>query len=333
MSWRLLRFAAFGALLAAGGSLGHAGAAELSLEQSGPCVNLDELSFRVGRALGQPLETVGEAEFGVRIEATGAGYRAHIEARDGTGQALAGARALEARSCEELTEALALAVALAIGQHGAPRESVPRVAALVPSTELAVAADTPDDRPPAEMPSESHATGPALGGSAWAIGDTGTLPGLGLGAGLGIELRWPSFALRALGTLLPEREGTLPEPVPSDRGVSIGLLAAGVLACVPVAVSPAVLKLALCTGAELGELSGSGIGVSSPHHQRTLWSAVRFDADLRWALPDTPLGLDLLVTAAAPLSRDEFVLRNIGSVHRPASVVGRVGLGLSLLID
>lgn len=333
MSWTLLRSGAVGALLAAGGSVAHAGAAELSLEQSGSCVNLDELSFRVARALGQPLEEAGEAKFGVRIEATRAGYHAHVEARDGTGQALAGARALEARSCEELTEALALAVALAIGQHSTPRESVPSAASPVSSTEPAVAADTPDAPPSAAIASDSRVTGPALAGSAWAIGDTGTLPGLGLGAGLGVELRWPSFALRALGTLLPEREGTLQAPLPSNRGVSIGLLAAGVLACVPIAVSPVVLKLAVCTGAELGELSGSGIGVSTPHHQRTLWSAVRFDADLRWALPDMPLGLDLLVTAAAPLSRDEFVLRNIGSVHRPASVVGRVGLGLSLLIN
>ncbi len=329
MSCRLI--CVFAALLVAGFFLHSAGAAELSIEPSGSCINLDELSFRVERALGQPLPAVGKAKFLVRIEGTRTDYRAHIESVDGAGRALAGARSLEARSCDELTEALALAVALAIGQDGAPPASVPALATLAPSTERAVATGIPDARP-ADVSSHSRVSGPALGGSAWVVGDTGTLPGLGIGVGLGVELRWPSFALRALGTLLPEREGTVQAPVPDARGVSIGLLAAGVLACVPVALSPGALRLALCAGAELGELSGSGTGVSSPHHQRTLWSAVRFDADARWALPGTPLGLDLLVTAAAPLSRDEFILRNIGSVHRPASVVGRVGLGLSLFI-
>jgi hypothetical protein len=39
------------------------------------------------------------------------------------------------------------------------------------------------------------------------------------------------------------------------------------------------------------------------------------------------------VAAAAPLKRDAFTLRDVGTVYQPPNVVGRVGLGFDLGFD
>jgi hypothetical protein len=43
---------------------------------------------------------------------------------------------------------------------------------------------------------------------------------------------------------------------------------------------------------------------------------------MRW------LAVELGMTVAVPIWRDEFVLEEVGSVHRPAAVVGRASLSL-----
>ena len=60
---------------------------------------------------------------------------------------------------------------------------------------------------------------------------------------------------------------------------------------------------------------------------------MRVDLAGHWLLPDTPLALTVLATAAAPLTRDDFIIKDVGSVHRPANVVGRLGVGLMLELD
>ena len=150
---------------------------------------------------------------------------------------------------------------------------------------------------------------------------------------MGLWLSWSSLELRAIGTLLPEREGTLVTSDPRSPGVSIGLLAGGAVGCVPVALRSSSLDMALCAGAELGQLSGSGTRVLVPYERRTLWAAARVELATRLRLFQSPLALELLVTALAPFTRDEFFLKDLGEVYRPASVVGRLGLGLSLAVD
>jgi hypothetical protein len=202
----------------------------------------------------------------------------------------------------------------------------------MPSAALEEAEPAPAE-PIDEASPEARSAAPMLAGSAWMIGDTGTLPGVGLGIGVGAVLGWRSVELRALGTLLPEREGSLRTSDSSPPGASIGLLAASLLACVPVVVQPSALALAACAGWELGQLSGDGTHVAVPYHQRTLWSAARLDLGLRWPVPGTRLALEGLVTALAPFTRDDFILKDLGTVHRPASVLGRLGVGVSVAID
>jgi len=267
-------------------------------------------------------------QLSVRIEPSRAGYDARLQVSRPADRAQ-GTRALQAASCAELTEALALAIVVAIGADAEP--SLPAA----PAPRQPEPAAPPESEPgaPTDAPTAAPSTGPALVGAAWMVADTGTLPAPGLGVALGVGLSWPNVQLRAVGTLLPEREGFLPLADANPPGASIGLLAGSVAACVPFAVKPSAFGLSACAGWELGQLSGSGTHVSTPFHQRRFWSAPRFDVAGRWALSETALALELLVTAAAPLTRDDFVVEDLGSVHRPANVVGRLGLGLSVSTD
>jgi hypothetical protein len=312
-------------------------AAELSLGDAQGCIRLDELSFRVEHLLGQPLEQVEELQLSVHVgdDDTGVSARLEVQRPDA---AEPGVRSLHASSCAELLERLAIAIVVAIGDGARPDAAV---SAPVPAAEPLPAAQ-PDaaDLPasaepvPAAAPAGHEASaGPTLAAAAWAIADSGTLPASALGASLGVGLAWRSLELRALGTFLPEREGTLIASDPRSPGVSIGLLAGGLVGCVPVALQTQSLGMAVCAGAELGQLSGSGTRVVAPYQRQTLWAAARVELAARLRLGETPLGLELLATALAPFTRDEFILRDLGEIHRPASVIARLGLGLTLAVD
>jgi hypothetical protein len=307
-------------------------AAELELDAGAGCIDGDELGFQVERALGQPLAGVSDARFLVHVQPAKQGFRAELEISESPADAPRGFRSLAATTCEVLTQHVALAIALALGGHGAePPEASSPPAHPPPRPAMEEVPLAPPSGAESEL--EAGGRGPDLAGSAWLIGDTGTLPSMGWGVGLGVELGWPSFELRALGTLLPERAGTIDASAPSSPGARIGLLAGGLLACLPLELQQATLGLSACAGGELGALSGDGTGVSTSYHQRTLWAAARFDVVTRWTIPRTVLAIEALVTAAAPLTRDEFILKDIGSVHRPESVLGRAALGVRLFID
>jgi len=321
-------------LFAAIGHAPRATAAEIALDGPAACVARDELTFQVERAIGRSLEQAPADRFVVHVQEAKAGASAQIEITEAEASEGRGSRWLSAKTCDELTQQVALAIALALGLHADGEAEVPAAPAAAPREDGAALEEA---APSAEVAPSARATaepsrGPELTGSAWLLGDTGTLPAMGWGLGLGVELGWPSVALRALGTLLPEREGNLDGDAGSP-GVEIGLWAGSLLACLPVAREPAPIALSICAGGELGELSGNGTRVTVPYQQRTLWAAARVDVFARWRLEKTPLAIEGLVTVAAPLRRDDFVLQDIGSVHRPESVLGRAGVGLSLFLD
>lgn len=316
-----------------------AAAAELSLSDPTGCIRLDELSFRVEHLLGRSLPQVEELELSVHVGVEGTGVSARLEVKRPGDASEHGVRSLHASSCAELLEPLAIAIVVAIGDGAQPDAAMP--AAQPRSTAQPSLAAQPDAAPPpanAELAPAADAVqqesaGPTLAAAAWAIADSGTLPASALGASLGVGLAWPSLELRAIGTFLPEREGTLSASDPRSPGVSIGLLAGGLVGCVPVALQTQSLGMAVCAGAELGQLSGSGTRVIAPYQRQTLWAAARVELATRLGLGQTPLGLELLATALAPFTRDEFILKDLGDVHRPATVIGRLGLGLTLAVD
>lgn len=315
------------ALLA--GASPTAAAAELVLAEPAACVTLDELSFRVERLLGQSLASVEPLQLSVRAGGDATGFVARLEV-ERPEHSQRGVRSLRASSCAELLESLAIAIVVAVGEGEQPQQ--PPAEAPGPAPQAARAEPPPQPEPAADAaPPVGH--GPTLTAAVWAIADSGTLPASALGAALAVGVSWRSLELRAIGTFLPEREGTLLATDPRSPGVSIGLIAAGLIGCVPVALQTTRLGMAVCAGSELGQLSGSGTHVLVPYHRQTLWAAARVELAARLGLGETPLALELLATALAPFTRDEFILRELGEIHRPASVIGRLGLGLAVAVD
>jgi hypothetical protein len=103
------------------------GAAELSLHEPSACQIGDELLHRVERALGQPLAEAAAVRCTVEVLRERGGFTARL-AVDSTGvERSVQPRSFSARSCEELTDVLTVAVVLAVG--AGPTAASPSAAA------------------------------------------------------------------------------------------------------------------------------------------------------------------------------------------------------------
>jgi hypothetical protein len=320
--------------LAWGASGGTASAAELRLGESSVCVTVEELSFRVERALGQPLAQAAPLELIVSaVHREPSGFSARVEISEAGVPDGAGLRSVSATSCEELLDTLALALALAIGSRSDRAAPSPNDAPGAVVLPLAVGVVPPAKAQDAPVPPDDGSRAPSFGVRGELVLDTGSLPRGGAGVALGAGLAWPSVELQLLGTFLPRRESRIDVTDPQSPGVEMGLVAGSLSGCVPLAASSSAVDVALCAGWELGMLSGQGTRVDDSHHQRALWSAARIDLEAGWRIPNSPFELELRVSGLAPLTRDDFILKDIGGVHRPAAVVGRAGLGVRWEIE
>jgi hypothetical protein len=339
---------ALGAGLGLVGVVPLAGAAEVSLEPPLSCPNGGEIAFLAERALGRPLSSVPGPDFVITMAAQGTGFSARVETREPG--AAAAVRSFSAASCDELVETLALGVAIALGGSA---EEAPPAAPRVADPALETAAETALPAPASGPAAEPHGTasvaqgpdpsgpqdapvstsdGPSPAALAFVIGDSGSLPNAALGVAVGAGLRWKVLELRGTGLLLPARHGSVDTLGGGAAGADIGLVAGSASACAPLGLQAKAVELDVCAGWELGRLRATGTGVLRPYRKSRLWSAARLDVGARWAVPDSPLWLELLGMVLAPLRRDEFILRDIGSVHHAPNVVARAGVGVGWVI-
>jgi hypothetical protein len=308
------------------GLLAHG--AELRMTEPTACGDVGELTFRVERALGQALESTPEPRFEVSIAPAGARYFAQLEVNDADVGEAPGRRSFSAPSCDELLDTLALAIALALASHPQPLPAAtPSVALSQPLPSVRGAAS------PSAAPPGSAATGPDVVALGLLVADTGSLPAPALGVAAGAGLAWPAVELRVLGTLLPERRQDIDPRDAESPGAKVGLVTGSAIVCAPLALNASLIALRACVGWELGRLAATGTRVTTPHHAATFWSAARLDFAACWARATGPLGLELHLTALAPLTRNEFVLENIGTVYRPANVAARASLGITWSMD
>lgn len=330
-----------------GGALAPAAqAAELSVRGPAQCPDAGELKFRVERAIGVPLVRAAPLRFDVSFEpgaSPGSPYTARLEAHGDEVRGAREQRVFTSGDCGELGDVVGVVIALALGSNAAAAEGViepgkrmERRAERTPAVAAALVAASgsapPRDLPDASAEREGAALTPAL--SLWGLVDGGSLPAPALGVGLGVELRWRGLGLRALGSLLFEQHVELRGTAAPAPGADLGLALGSLSACAaPFGSLHDRVAASVCGGWEVGRLGGVGTGVQEPRRRDAWWSAPRIDAGLSWALPGTQLRLGALVTAAAPLLRDDFFLRDLGSVHRPPSVVGRLAAGVDVSFE
>lgn len=319
-----------------------ADAAELAARGPRECPDTAELTFRVERLLGMPLLRAGVLHFDVEFAAAHAMYGARVLVSGRENALDPKERDLHAPTCGELGDAVSVAIALALGatapgMASAPAAEPPAKALDEPAAppEAAASQDSREDETKVvaePAPAERSAFSPAL--LLALVFDAGSLPAPGFGIAFGAELRADHFALRALGSLAFDQHASLPSSATTEPGADMSLALGSLEACAaPFGSLRARLAASLCGGWELGRLSGTGTGVAEPRSGSQLWSAPRIDAGLGWTLPSTALRLGTLLTLAAPLERQDFVLRGLGRVYRPPTLVGRWAIGIDVSFD
>lgn len=330
--WRGSKQAALAGLLVVALLPGSLRASELSWEGVPGCADREPLLFELERALGKPLSEAGELTFHVSLESSGARVRARVRADDAEASGAGDERVLEAASCPELTDTLAVALSLAIGRSETAAPEPPLGARATASETLEQATTAGVDTSDAENADDEAGGGPRPSAYALLVADVGSLPHPALGAGLGVELSWARLRVQ-LGAAMfwPQRaEWAAGSNVGADVGLTVGIARA----CTPALSSASrAFTVPVCGGLELGRMDGAGYGVLAARSREILWIAPRADVGLAWALPDTRLRLETSLGAVLPLNRDEFIFDGMGTIHRPSRIAGRLGASLNLLFD
>lgn len=146
------------------------------------------------------------------------------------------------------------------------------------------------------------------------------LPGAGPGVGVGASLVRDRVHIDLSAAHWFARDRTADGAM--DAGGRFTLQAASVRGCWRV-----ISRAGACVGAELGALSGRGVGAIEEGEGRTLWVAPVAGVLADYALTSV-LGLSAGAEYALALRRPRFVLTGLGEVHRPGPGALRLYLGL-----
>lgn len=270
------------------------------------------------------------------------GYALRLELDDGH----ASVRELEGPSCEELTEAAALVIAITMDPRLLERLQEPPAEAAVEPTEGSEpeAVPTPpetqtpvESAPPDPVTSEPAAAEPTpsapprasepLRGLARAhagIGG-GPLPGpsavVSLAFGLGGR-RWRAELTATYWT--PQATAS---PVNPSIGVRAQLWTLGANACLE--PSTATLTFPLCTGVLAGALHARGTGQLQPRTVASRWVALALEPGLTWWFRPR-LGLAVRTRGHVTLARPALRTDRSGTVFQGAPVGGALLVGLEL---
>jgi hypothetical protein len=85
-----------------------------------------------------------------------------------------------------------------------------------------------------------------------------------------------------------------------------------------------------CGGFEIGQISGTGVGVVRGHTRDTGWRALPLDAGVEWPL-NKSAALLLRVGVTVPLTRRNFILDDV-LIYRPSAITGRMLFGVNFLL-
>jgi hypothetical protein len=315
----------------------RAHAAELRWRGAAECERKDNVAAQVERLIGRPLADVPAVDFEVEVQRgpAAAPWRLRVQTVVPEGEITPSARELSGASCDEVSDAAALAIAMAVQervQDGAPASEPVTPAAPEPSGDTRAAQPTPEGArsvsPPAP-PGENGAAGARtlrIGVGLGVLLDGGALPSLAPGGQVEVSGTYAALRLSLFGAaFVPQREDVPGE----DRGGEFQLVLGGIRACA--APGFGEIHVMGCTGFELGQLSGEGQAVRVPRTKNAGWRAVLTEIGASWEFA-TDFAALVRVGAAWPLSRPEFVLDGTIPVHRPAGLDARALFGLEMYL-
>lgn len=309
------------------------GASALAIEWRAPSECPDAGSLRGGV----------ERLFGGAIPATELSVRAELSAEaqeyalvlETTAEGHHGVKRLHDLSCEELTRAAAVLIALAIDPN------------LALSERDAAAWARGPDAPPAESPSQSARPSPAEtgagdaaessaapsktpnsaptlagDGSLAALGEYGTVPGWSPGVLVQLDARLGVGLLGIGGEYLAPQRAEVPGR--PELGALVGYVGGEAFGCVGAFTHRAAP--AACVGVNVGRLSGESRGAPVHGQGSMLWVTPELGGSFRYELR-APVLLEGGVMLRFAVQDSEFTLENVGRVYAPAGIAVRLHLG------
>lgn len=153
----------------------------------------------------------------------------------------------------------------------------------------------------------------------------GPLPRFGPGGGIDVSLLWPRLVLELGATHYFEQPARLDSD--DTLGGDVRLTVGHARACARLRGGP--FEFPLCGGVEAGVMRGVGVGVDVSQSDRLPWAAGLVDAGAVVA-PIRRLALLARVGAVVPFASYRFRVDGLETVHRPAPVGLRIGLGVAV---
>lgn len=246
-----------------------------------------------------------------------------------------GERRLEAGDCTQLSDAIALIVALSMTSRpslsGPSAGEVPSTAGAPPAEaappqEPSPEAPAPEARRPApEAPPETGLRSRTLTAAVSAVAELGPLPALGAGAALSLTYRHRSLTAGA------QVLGLAPRDADASPGVGGHLSFFAAVGRVAVEARTGAFDLGPAAGVEVDILDGTGYGSVRTWSNVASFAALTAGAHVTF-WPTGRLGIRLDPDAVLPLARPTFAVEGVGTVYRSPALFGRASLGLEMLL-
>lgn len=238
-------------------------------------------------------------------------------------------RLISAERCDDLADAAAVAIGLALEQQRQASRSAGENAEHLALEPGSGAGTAPATRTPAAVdtaPSSTDSAAYRLSFGADLVLDVSSLPELAPGVGVHARLGRERWQVALYGAFLPARELSLG----AEQGVDFSLLAGGARGCF--APLGGVLRPAVCAGAEVGRFSADGSGLRDARRADNPWLAPTAGLELS---PQLWQGVfvDVRADALVPLIRKYYAVNDTDDVFRPPPVALRFYLGVSLTTD
>jgi hypothetical protein len=299
------------------------------------CPDLAAVSARLEDVLGGELSNFGrDWQVSGRVSGSAGRWMLVLELREPGGAVSAGPRqrVLRAQRCDELVEAAAVAIAIALGDAMTSVRSSDEAAVVradvAPSSSM-LAPSSPTAAPGAAgsgarsgqvalPPSSDGASGSAVGVrneqhldlALGVVLDSASVAGWAVGGNLGLKLWLGDLGLGVYGVWLPSHSRT----IAPAQGADFSLLAAGVQGCYRAWGDVASFSLEGCAGFELGRFSAESYGLRAASDSTDLWLAPSLGVDLRGRILG-PLAAMSRIEVLLPLRRQAYLVDLDQPVH------------------
>jgi len=277
------------------------------------CLDHDAARTAIENALGSGGSArTAPAVVRVTIEEVGSErWTADIWMYDAAGS---GERSVEGTSCEQVAQATALIVALALSAD--PATAAPQ---------------TQPSPPPAQAATPDAATPLGFAAGARLVADFGSLPlprpDLGFALVLGLQYR--SVRAEAEGAAWLPR--IAPEGLAANSVGSVFLYRGALRGCIDlVRTADGRFDLGPCAAAEAGATFGRGVDLTIKRTKNVFWAAGLLGLSARY-LGAAPLWVGLLVELGLPLHRPAWQVDDSTTVFQAAPVIGRLAIGVGWL--